>query len=138
MALARQKNLNAKLLAGFVDYLDRVAAQSSIDRHETLRAAAAGALSGSRLQESAARLGQQLAALAARRTESLGGSPASQNPGASCVIRLRADDPHLVTDRDGRVLVWPNRACLPADARPPGQRRMVPSQDTATHQWPRA
>ena len=41
----------------------------------------------------------------------------------ACLIRLRADDPHLVTDSDGRVMLWPNRSGLPADARPAKQAR---------------
>ena len=39
------------------------------------------------------------------------------------LIRLRADDPYLVTDSDGRVMLWPNRSGLPADARPVKQGR---------------
>ncbi len=117
-ALGKGKKLNQKLLAGFVDYLDRVAAQTSIDRHKTLRDLAAGMLVGSRLEESAASLGQELAALGARRAKDHAHSSRVHTLQEACLIRLRADDPHLVTDGDGRVVVWPNRACLPFDARP--------------------
>ena len=51
-----KRTSNEKLLAGFVDYLGRVAAQPSIDRHKTLRDAAAGTSDRPRLAESAARL----------------------------------------------------------------------------------
>ena len=36
----------------------------------------------------------------------------------SHVIELRADDPYLDVDAAGRVVLWPNRSGLPADARP--------------------
>ena len=129
-ALAKGKNLNQKLLAGFVDYLDRVAAQTSIDRHKTLRDTAAGTLVGSRLEESAASLGQELAALAARRAKDNAESSHAHTLQDACLIRLSADDPHLVTDRDGRVSLWPNRACLPFDARPVSPAAW-PLQDSA-------
>ena len=53
---AQQKRLHERLLAGWVDYLDRVAAQPSIDRHPTLRDAAAGTLTGTQLEQAAAEL----------------------------------------------------------------------------------
>ena len=56
-----------ELLAGFVAYLGRVAAQPSINRHPTLRDAAAGTLAGSRLEKAAAELQHELAALVARK-----------------------------------------------------------------------
>ncbi len=117
-ALARQKNLNEKLLAGFVDYLGRVAAQPAIDRHKTLRDAAAGLLVGSRLQEAAATLGRELAAEGARQAKELDLSPGERSLHDACLISLRADDRHLLAGGDGRVLVWPNRSLLPSDARP--------------------
>ena len=116
--LARQKNLSEKLLAGFVAYLGRVAAQPTIDRHQTVRDAAAGTLSASRLTEQAAALGRELAALAARQAKGLASAPGESSLHEACLIRLRADDRQLLADGSGRVLMWPNRGSLPSDARP--------------------
>ncbi len=117
-ALAKQKGLHEKLLAGFVEYLATVAGQPSIDRHPTVRAAAAGTLTGPLLEKAALGLQQDLVALAARRDADSARSPERQRLARAAVISLRADDSHLVADNTGRVVLWPNRALLPADARP--------------------
>ncbi len=122
-ALAQERSLNERFLAGFVDYLGRVAGQPSIDRHKLVRDAAAGTLWGSRLAERAATLEGELAALAARRSKDVASSPADSSLERACLIRLRADDAHLLADGGGRVLVWPNRGSLPADARPQSPAR---------------
>ncbi len=122
-ALARERSLNEKLLAGFVNYLDRVAGQPSIDRHKLVRDAAAGTVRGSRLKEPAAILERELAALATRRSKDVASSPDDSSLEHACLIRLRADDAHLLADGGGRVLVWPNRGSLPADARPQSPAR---------------
>ena len=80
--LARRSGLDEDLLAGFVAYLDRVAAQPSIDRHPTVRDAAAGTLAGSRLEKAAAELQHELAALAARQEKESARSPSERRPGA--------------------------------------------------------
>ena len=115
--LAKQRRLDAALLTGFVDYLGRVAEQPSISRHQTVRDAAAGTLTGDRLKTSAARLQQEFAAMAVRANEPAC-SPSEHVLASASLIRLRADDPQLLADVDGRVMIWPNRAALPADARP--------------------
>ncbi len=58
--LARQRTLHEGLLAAWVDYLGRVAEQSSAGRHPTLFNAAAGKLVGPALIRSAAELQQAL------------------------------------------------------------------------------
>jgi hypothetical protein len=116
--LAEGRNLNEKLLAGFVEYLGRVAAQPTIDRPKTIRDAAAGTLTGSRLEAAAATLERDLTALATRQAKDRALAPSGSSLQNSCLIRLRADDVHLLADGDGRVMVWPNRASLPSDARP--------------------
>jgi len=116
--IARMNGLHEGLLAGFVDYLGRVAAQPSISRHPTLRGAAAGTLVGSGLEAAAARLQQDLAALAALKEEKSACSSREHALARNSVIRLRADDPHLVTDTESRVVLWPNRTELPLDAKP--------------------
>ena len=93
--LPEQQGLDEKFLAGFIDYLGRVAAQPSIDRHHTLRDAAAGTLAGPLLEESAAALAKELAALAARKAKSAPTRPARTSLHDACLIRFRADDPHL-------------------------------------------
>jgi len=115
---ARQRGLHEGLLAGFVDYLARVAAQPSIARHPTVRGAAGGTLAGSRLDKAAAALQADLAALDARKEKECACSPREHALAPASLIQFRADDPQLVTDTDGRVMLWPNRAGLPADARP--------------------
>ncbi len=114
----RQKGLNKGLLTGFVDYLARVAAQPSISRHSTVRDAAVGTLAGSRLAEYATALQAELAALDARKQKESAAAPIEQSLASAALIRLRADDPQLVTDDAGRVVLWPNRSGRPADARP--------------------
>src|SRR5262249_24341018 len=59
--LAKQRSLDPKLLEGFVGYLNRVMAHSSIPHHPTLRDVAAGTLTGSGLEKSAAALAKELA-----------------------------------------------------------------------------
>ncbi len=133
--IARERGLHAKLLKGFVDYLVRVTEQSSIARHPTVQAAAAGTLVGQKLAESAALLAKDLAALEARKRAKLAHPPRQTGAASACLIRLRADDPHLVADRAGRVLIWPNRAGLPADARPqsPAHSPLRSSTEIAGH-----
>ncbi len=121
--MARRHGLNEKWLAGFAAYLGRVAAQPSIDRHPTLRGGASGALAGSRLDKAAVDLQRELAALVARKEKELASSPREHDLAVATLIRLRADDPYLMTDGDGRVILWPNRSELPADARPAKQGR---------------
>ena len=115
---ARQRGLNNGLLTGFVDYLARVAAQPSISRHSTVRDAAAGTLADLRLAKFATALQAELAALDARKQKESAGAPNEHSLASASLIRLRADDPQLVTDTDGRVMLWPNRSGVPADARP--------------------
>ena len=80
--IARRNGLNEGWLAGFAAYLGRVAAQPSIDRHPTLRGAAAGSLAGSTLEKAAAELQHELAALVARNEKSLASSPREHEPGS--------------------------------------------------------
>ena len=44
-------------------------------------------------------------------------TPLKQSLARSALLHFRADDSHLVTDADGQVVLWPNRAGLPSDAR---------------------
>ena len=76
-----QRGLDEELLAGFVAYLGRVAAQPSIDRHPAVRDAAAGTLAGSRLEKAAAELQHELAALVARKEKESARSPIGDDPG---------------------------------------------------------
>jgi hypothetical protein len=121
--IATQRGLNQKLLAGFIDYLDRVAAQPSIPRHATLRDAAIGSLTVPLLEKSATALAKNLASLGDRRARDSAQASKQNSVASACLIRLRADDPHLLTDGEGRVLIWPNRGSLPADARPTSSSR---------------
>jgi Protein of unknown function (DUF1553)/Protein of unknown function (DUF1549)/Planctomycete cytochrome C/Concanavalin A-like lectin/glucanases superfamily len=129
--VASQRGLHQGLLAGFIDYLNRVAAQHSIARHATLRDAAAGTLAGARLEKSASALAKDLATLDALKEKERAHASKENSSAKSCLIRLRADDPHLLTDGEGRVLIWPNRAGLPADARPIGSSRGPVKTSTA-------
>ena len=121
--VAKQRGLNQELLTGFVAYLARVAAQPSINRHPRLRDAAAGTLAGSRLEKAAAALQHDLAALVARKEKESACSPDGDPLARALLIHLRADDSYLVAESDGRVILWPNRSGLPADARPAKQSR---------------
>ena len=117
---AHRHGLHEGLLAAWVDYLSRVAEQTTAGRHPTLRDAATGKRVGPALNQSAAELQQALAALATRReTESAAPSEDGSLP-RDCVLRFRADDPYLLTDSESRARLWPNRSGLPADARPVG------------------
>ena len=112
--VARQRGLHSGLLAGFVDYLGRVAGQPSIRRHPIVCDIASGKLVGSTLEKSAMKLQEDLAALAARKQAESTRSPRDHALADSCLIRIRADDPQLVTDteRPGYPLaepLWPTR-----------------------------
>ena len=121
--LAANRGLDPELLPGFVAYLGMVAAQPSIARRAAVRGAAAGALAGSRLEKAAADLQHELAELVARIDKEPAKSPLGDESARALSIHLRADDPYLVADSDGRVTLWPNRSGLPADARPAAQGR---------------
>ncbi len=112
---AQAAGLDAELLTRFVTYLERVAAQPSINRHPTLRAAASGDLTGARLARSANDLQRDIAAFVEHAKELARSSPDAALAQA-CRIDLSADDAYLMTDREGRITLWPNRAGLPADA----------------------
>ena len=46
-------------------------------------------------------------------------TPLKQSLARSALLHFRADDPHLVADADGRVVLWPNR-CRAAFGRQAG------------------
>jgi hypothetical protein len=116
--LASRRGLHPGLLAGWVEYLARVQEQTTIAHHPVLREAAAGRLTGPALALAAADLQRALADLDVRRESGAARSPREQGLADACVMRLRADDPHLITDSEGRVRLWPNRSGRPVDARP--------------------
>jgi Protein of unknown function (DUF1553)/Protein of unknown function (DUF1549)/Planctomycete cytochrome C/Concanavalin A-like lectin/glucanases superfamily len=122
-SLAARSGLDHELLIGFVAYLGRVAAQPAIDRPSAVRAAAAGTLGAGRLEKAASDLQHELAAVVARKNKEPASAPNEDEPTRALSIHLRADDPYLVADSDGRVILWPNRSDLPADARPPARGR---------------
>jgi Protein of unknown function (DUF1553)/Protein of unknown function (DUF1549)/Planctomycete cytochrome C len=121
--LAVTKGLDPELLTGFVGYLGKVAAQPSIPRHAVVREAAAGTLAGARLERASAELQRELARVVAGTDSELSKSSPGQESSRGLSIHLRADDPYLDVDSDGRVSVWPNRSSLPADAQPPARAR---------------
>ncbi|MHC5537341.1 DUF1553 domain-containing protein [Singulisphaera rosea] len=124
---AKQQGLDAKMLAGWVEYLGRVKSQTGIPRHATLKAAAAGKLSGAELERSASEL------QAAIISHSKALTTANSSLSTSLLIHLRADDPYLVTDTQGHVTLWPNHSTLLADAKVVG-RELGPSKvEVAIH-----
>jgi hypothetical protein len=114
--LAKQHGLQERLLAGWVELLGRVEKQPPASRPAVLRDAAAGKLAGAALEQSARQLQQALAALAKRREAE---APEQFALARAALYRFRADDPQLRTDTSNRVTLWPNRAGLPGDAKPP-------------------
>src|SRR5262249_44459255 len=110
--LAKRHELHEGLLAGWVAFLDRVEKEPSAGCHPTVRDAAAGRLSGAALERAAEELRRAWGVRPGR-------APAPRPPARDAVALLRADAPRLATDAAGRVTLWPNRADLPADARPP-------------------
>jgi len=127
--LARERKLREDLLAAWVHYLDAVEKQPA-GRHSTVCDAASGKLAGSALAQAAEKLQQALAAQAASLEAESARSPEKQRLARACVLRFRADDPYLLTDSDSRVLLWPNRSGLPADARP-SRRGIGPKKTNA-------
>ena len=116
MALrAQARGLDAERLARFVAYLEQVAAQPAINHHPTLRAAASGSLTGARLIQSAVELQGEIAAFI-KHSKDLNRSSPDAALARSCLVHLSANDTHLLTDRESRITLWPNRASLPADA----------------------
>ena len=103
------------MLKGFSDYLGRVSEQHAPAPQSDMRDIASGKLSGPSLEVAAAELQESLAAFAARRDADR--SPAERALASSCLIQMRADDPAVVTNAEGRVIVWPSRANLQGDAR---------------------
>ena len=106
--------------------ISAVSGQPSIDRHPTLRDAAAGRLAGPSLEQAGGDLQHELAARAAQ----IGArSATAANAFArASLIHLRADDPHLVTDaRRPQSSLWPNRSGA-AGGRQAGRHRRRPIQ----------
>ena len=118
--LARRRKLREGLLSAWVDFLGRIAKQAPAGLHPTLRDAANGKLAGPALARAADELQHSLAALSTRQVAESARTPEEASLANACVLRFRADDPHLLTDSDSRVLLWPNRSGLPSDARPAG------------------
>ncbi len=110
---ARDLKLDARVLDGWVAYLDRVAAQPHVGRHPLLQDAASGKLTGNDLAFAAEELRFGLS-----QRQQTAVAPERHALAHSLLIRFRADDPYLLTDAGGRVTLWPNRAGLPSDARP--------------------
>jgi Protein of unknown function (DUF1553)/Protein of unknown function (DUF1549)/Planctomycete cytochrome C/Concanavalin A-like lectin/glucanases superfamily len=116
--LAKRRGLDEKILAGWVDYLERVESQPLIARHSTVRDAASGQLTGPALERFA---GELQSAIVDRASSAETIASANASLARSCLIQLRADDPHLVTSAEGRVSLWPGRSGLPSDARAVGK-----------------
>ena len=116
--IAKRRGLDEKILTGWVDYLARVESQPSVPRHPLLREIAAGLLKDSQLDDAARGLQTaiQKRSEAERSIDSVESDLAK-----SALIQLRADDPALLLDAEGRVALWPNRGGLPADAVPAGK-----------------
>ena len=134
--LARRRGLHAGLLAGLVDYLGRVAAQPSINRHPTVRDAAAGTTVGSRLEKARGR-----ARARARRT-----GRATQEKRVRLRAKRRRSGTRLAHPPAGRRSVPRHRRrrpgrcsgrTAPACRRTPGrQTRSRPGEGERRHQWP--
>jgi hypothetical protein len=110
--VAKRRGLHEGLLAGWVAFLDRIEKESPASSHPTVRDAASGRLAGPALERAAEGLQRSLAVPAGR-------APDPRALARDALVLLRADDPSLATDAAGGVTLWPNRADLPADARPP-------------------
>jgi hypothetical protein len=122
-SVAKQNGLQEGCLSGFVDYLGRVAAQPSINRHPSLSGAAAGTLTGPKLLQAAQQLQYELGMLAACKEQEAKSGSTEHALASASLIRLSASDPYVVTDKGGRVILWPNRSGLPADAKPTKEGR---------------
>ncbi len=114
--LAKKHQLHESLLASWVDFLGRVEKQPPGSRPSFLHDAAAGKLTAVELDLAAKKMQQDFVALAAKRNAE---PPEKQDLARSSLLRFRADDPQLVTDSNGHVTLWPNRANQHADAKPP-------------------
>jgi hypothetical protein len=114
--LAKERDLRANLLTGWVNWLARVEKQPAASVHPVVRDAATGKLAGPELGRAADQLQQALAALAARQDAE---PPEKRSLARTALFRFRADDPDVSTDSAGRVTLWPNRARLATGARPP-------------------
>lgn len=116
---AKQRVLQESLLARWLDFLGRIEKQPLPGQHPILSDAAAGRLVGPALERSSEELQQALAALVKRKDAEVAALPPEQQKLArAAVLHFRADDPNVLTDSEGRVGLWPNRAGLLANARP--------------------
>ena len=125
--LARQRGLHPRLLAGWVDYLGRVADQPTIARHPILCEAAAGRLTGPALARAAEDLERALASLAAAGRPRPPGRPSTRalampaSCGSGPMIRIRSPI-QIPGSPSGRIV----RDCPPTPGRRPA--RSAPSR----------
>jgi mono/diheme cytochrome c family protein len=110
--LAKARGLDAKILAGWVEYLARVASEPPVARHPALASVASGRLEPAAIEREARALQATLAERISQAETAKAASPLDH----ASLLQLRADDPIMVADAQGRVAVWPNRAGLPIDA----------------------
>jgi hypothetical protein len=117
--VAKREKLHQAVLSEWVSLLDRIEKQPGMNYPLTLREAAEGKLTGSRLEKTAAELQESFAAKAKRDEAQVAQLPGKQTLESSLLLLFQADDPQLATDATGRITAWPNRAGFSGDGSPP-------------------
>jgi hypothetical protein len=115
---AKQHQLPVSLLSSWIGYLDRLAKQPLSALDSRLPRAATGSLTGAALTQYASELQHALAAHSSLAAAKAAEAPQTHALAHDRLLAFRADDPNLVTNSEGSVTLWPNRADLPGDARP--------------------
>jgi hypothetical protein len=119
--------LQEAVLAGWVAYLDRLRSPTRAPHarptdsaraawFRKLHKAATGKLTGAALEQSARALEQAFVQVAGRRQAEA--ARRDLTLARTEVLRLRADDPLLAVDPQGRVTSWPDRSLVGHDAMP--------------------
>ncbi len=111
--LAKLHGIHEALLTEWVAFLDRIEKQPPPNCPAILRDVAAGKLSGAAIQKAADALQESFSALSKR-----DGGDVTR----AAFLHFRADDPRLVSDKEDRITLWPNRSGLSEDAVPPTPR----------------
>jgi len=121
-AVARRLGLQVGLLTEWVTLLDRIARHPLVDYPAPLRDFVAGLPSGQALENAAVALQNSLA-----REVKLGEGPATTTPAhdnlsRALLLRFRANDLRITSDKTGKVTRWPNSRGFSGDASTPDSR----------------
>src|SRR5262249_54195413 len=104
------------LLSGWTRILDAIELGTISVASPVLRDAVRGGVTGNALAQRAATLQNELASYARQIGRPADFDEVDDVLERSLLLQMRADDPAIRVDREGRVTLWPNRASVPGSA----------------------